>query len=123
MPRGRGRARKQHHVPVPLACRAAAVVLTLAGTVLIALAWGSSGEPPMGETLAVALSGIASLALGVRLWLTQRADDVGGLTWWAVAVVAGAFMVLALAGVAPEWLAGARVAPRGFGSLALRAPG
>src|SRR3954465_10413777 len=85
MPRaGAATPRKQHHVTVPLAWRAAAVVLTLAGTVLVALAWGSTGEPPMGETLAVALSGIASLALGVRLWLTQRADDVGGLTWSAV---------------------------------------
>jgi hypothetical protein len=113
--------RKQHHVIVTLAWRAAAVVLTLAGTVLVALAWGSSGEPPMGETLAVALSGTASLALGVRLWLTQRADDVGGLTWWAVAVVAGAFVVLALAGVAPEWLAGAGIAAVLCGSVAWRA--
>src|SRR4051812_23239174 len=123
MPRGRGRARKQHHVTVPLACRGAAVVLTLAGTVLVALAWGSTGEPPMGETLAVALSGIASLALGVRLWLTQRADDVGGLTWSAVAVVAGALVVLALDGIAPEWLAGAGIAAVLFGAVAWRPHG
>jgi hypothetical protein len=110
-----------HHVTMPLARRAAAVVLTLAGTVLIALAWGTSGEPPTGETLAVALSGLAGLALGAWLWFTKRADDVGGWIWWAVAVVAGAFLVLAFSGVAPGWLAGAGIAALLFGSVAWRA--